>query len=90
MSLIFENHSNDTVPFTIQIYNHEISDYPNGLTILNEAGPFNVLVKGNQRTNIKIEKDIDITHLKNDSFSQEISSIDIRIKAGNRTRDFIN
>ncbi|MEC1376933.1 hypothetical protein P9D39_21800 [Heyndrickxia oleronia] len=88
--LIFENHSNDTVPFTIQIYNHDISDYPNGLTLLKEAGPFDVLVKGNQRTNIKIEKDIDITHLKNDSFSQEISSIDIRIKADTRTRDFIN
>lgn len=88
--LIFENYSNDTVLFTIQIYNHEISDYPNGLTLLNAAEPFDVLVKGNQRSNIKIEKDIDITHLKYYSISEEVGPIDIRIKAGNRTRDFIN
>ncbi|MFB6804219.1 hypothetical protein [Peribacillus butanolivorans] len=80
--LLFENYSNHEVQFTFDFYEKE--DDLSMLSLKNNHVPYKVKVKGNERERVKIEKKIDVSHIKNFVGEGESAFMSIIIMSGEK------
>lgn len=81
--LPFKNNSSNDVKFSIEFYekyDHEL------VTLMNNNGPYEVELKGNQRKIEKIETNIDVSKLKNHISGGNARSVNIVMKSGKKMR----
>lgn len=85
--LPFENYSNEEVQFQIEFYEKYLfeDDVPM-VSLMNEEGPYEVLLHEKESEVVKIEAEIDISKLKSYPVSGEALSVNIMIKNGDRVR----
>ncbi|MBS8264005.1 hypothetical protein DYI25_06105 [Mesobacillus boroniphilus] len=85
--LPFENHSNQAVQFNIEFYEKYLfeDDYPM-LSLLNDGGPYEVILHGKERKVVTIETEIDLSKSGRGSLSGEAWGVNIKIKDGDRVR----
>lgn len=83
----FENHSNNLVRFNIEFYEKYLfeDDMPM-LSLLNEGGPYEVILHGKQRETVTIETEIDLSQLGVSSLSGESSRVNLKIVDGEKVR----
>ncbi|MEJ9231455.1 hypothetical protein LAV79_18620 [Peribacillus butanolivorans] len=82
--LPFENYSNHEVQFTFDFYEKE--DDLSMLSLMNNHVPYEVNVKGNEREIVKIEKKIDVSHMKNFVGEGESAFMNIIVMSGEKSR----
>jgi hypothetical protein len=83
----FENYSREDVQFTIEFYEKSIfEDDVKVISLLNEGGPYEVYVKGNERQRVKIEANIDVSEIENHVESGEAAGFNLIIKAHGKSR----
>ncbi|MBS4197353.1 hypothetical protein [Lederbergia citri] len=85
--LPFENYSNKDVQFTVEFYRkYFIEDDVLMETLLNVHAPYEVKLRGNERKNVKIESDIDVSNLENYVENGGSNGVSINIKAKGKIR----
>ncbi|CAM3802879.1 hypothetical protein [Mesobacillus thioparans] len=83
----FENHSNHPVRFNIEFYKKYLfeDDMPM-LSLLNEGGPYEVILHGKERETVNIETEMELSRIGVDSISGDSSMINIKIVDGEKVR----
>jgi hypothetical protein len=85
--LPFKNHSNQTVQFNIEFYEKYLfEDETPLLSLLNEGGPYEVILHEKEREIIMIETEIDLSKLGVGSMSGEAWGINLKIVDGDKVR----
>ncbi|MCM3666258.1 hypothetical protein M3204_17720 [Mesobacillus subterraneus] len=83
----FKNHSNQTVHFNIEFYEKYLfEDETPLLSLLNQGGPYEVIMHEKEREIVTIETDIDLSKLGVDSMSGESWGINLKIVDGDKVR----
>jgi hypothetical protein len=83
----FENYSSEDVRFTIEFYDKSIfEDEVKMISLLNEGGPYEVYLKGNERQRVKIEANIDVSEIENHVESGEAAGFNLIIKSNGKIR----
>jgi hypothetical protein len=86
--LPFKNHSNQPVQFNIEFYDkYRFKDETPLLSLMNEGGPFEVILHEKEREIIMIETEIDLSKLGVGSMSGEAWGINLRIVDGDKVRN---
>jgi len=83
--LPLKNYSSNDVKFNIEFYD----EYDGGLpmvTLMNNNGPYEVKLKGNQRKTEKIEADIDVSKIEKHIISGNAAGVNIVLKSGRKMR----
>jgi hypothetical protein len=83
--LPFKNYSSNDVKFSIEFY-EEYDDESQFVTVMNNNGPYEVELKGNQRKTEKIESNIDVSKLKNRITGGSAMGVKIVMKSGKKVR----
>ncbi|MBS4198162.1 hypothetical protein KHA93_00625 [Bacillus sp. FJAT-49732] len=85
--LPFENYSKNEVQFSVEFYEkYFIEDDVLMVTLLNNHAPYEVMLKGYERRNVKIESNIDVSNLENYVENGDTSGMNIIIKSGEKMR----
>ncbi|MCK6255418.1 hypothetical protein LCY76_02100 [Fictibacillus sp. KIGAM418] len=85
--LPLKNYSHKDVRFTVELRGKNgDKGVKKMVTLLNANAPYDVFLRGKESKSIKIEKDIDVSHIKNHMEGGEFSSVNIIIKSGKKTR----
>jgi len=83
--LPFKNYSSSDVKFSIEFYDKYDKDVPME-TLMNNNGPYEVELKGNQRKTENIETNIDVSKMKNHIYGGNAMGINIILKSGRKMR----
>lgn len=83
--LPFKNYSSNDVKFSIEFY-EEYDDFQ-FVTVMNNNGPYEVELKGNQRKTEKIESNIDVSKLKEHITGGSAMGVKIIMKSGKKMRE---
>lgn len=83
--LTFKNYSSNDVKFSIEFYEEYDDDFQ-FVTIMNNNGPYEVKLKGNQRKAEKIESNIDVSKLKEHISGGSAMGVKIIMKSGKKVR----
>lgn len=83
--LPFKNYSSNDVKFSIELY-EEYDDESQFVTVMNNNGPYEVELKGNQRKTEKIESNIHVSKLKNRITGGSAMGVKIVMKSGKKVR----
>ncbi|MGG0655416.1 hypothetical protein [Rummeliibacillus pycnus] len=83
--LPFKNYSNNDVKFSIEFY-EKYDDSVQITTLMNINGPYEVVLKGNQRKTEKIETNIDVSKIKNHITGGNAMGVNIIMKSGKKMR----
>ena len=85
--LPFENYSNDEVSFTIGFYDtYLFEEDVKMLSLMNSGKPSNVKLLPNEAKVVRIEKEIDVSKIKNHVENGEAAYVSIIIHAGEKNR----
>lgn len=85
--LPFNNHSNDIVRFNIEFYEKYLfEDETPLLSLLNEGGPYEVILHEKDRERVTINTEIDLSKLGLGSISGEEWGINVKIVEGDKVR----
>ena len=84
--LTFKNYSSNDVKFSIEFYEEYDDDFQ-FVTIMNNNGPYEVKLKGNQRKAEKIESNIDVSKLKEHISGGSAMGVKIIMKSGKKMRE---
>ncbi|MBX9975028.1 hypothetical protein [Cytobacillus firmus] len=85
--LPFENYSNDEVSFTIGFYDRYLTEEDvQMLSLMNSGESINVKLLPNEAKVVRIEKEIDVSQIKNHVESGEAAYVSIIIKSGDKNR----
>lgn len=85
--LPFENYSSTSTEFTIEFYEHyRFEDGVRMVSLMNNGAPYEVRLKGKERTRVMIETDIDVSQMENHIDGGESKYVPIIIKSGEITR----
>jgi hypothetical protein len=86
-NLPFENNSDQNVYFSVEFYEKYLfEDERLMVSLMNEPGPYEVVLKGKERRTVQIEAEIDISEMKNHVTSGEALMVNIIMKSGRKTR----
>lgn len=81
------NYSQKDVRFTVELREKNgDNDIKKMFSLLNANAPYDVMLRAGESKSIKIERDIDVSHIKNHLESGELTSVNIIIKSGKKTR----
>lgn len=85
--LPFENNSNNPVQFNIEFYEKYLfeDDYPMK-SLLNEGGPYEIILHGKERKIVTIETEMDLSKLGISGLSGESRGINLMILDGEKVR----
>ncbi|WP_413306378.1 hypothetical protein AA0X95_05640 [Bacillus sp. 1P10SD] len=81
--LPFKNYSDKSVEFTVEFKN--LNSFPLE-SIMNSHAPYKVRLEGNERKVVKIETSVEVSKLKIQLDSGEVSGFNIIIKSGSKSR----
>ncbi|WP_156972616.1 hypothetical protein [Mesobacillus selenatarsenatis] len=85
--LPFENYNNETVQFNIEFYEKYLfEDETPLLSLMNEGGPYKVMLHGKEREIVTIETEIDLSKLEVGSMSGEAWAVNVMIKDKGKVR----
>jgi hypothetical protein len=86
-NLPFENHSDQEVHFSVEFYEKYLfEDEKPMMSLMNDPGPYEVVLKGKERRTVQIEAEIDISEMKNYVTSGEALMVNIMMKSGGKSR----
>lgn len=83
--LPFKNYSNSEVKFSIEFYD-KYDEEVSMITLMNNNGPYEVELKGNQSKTENIETNIDVSKIKNHIYGGNTMSVNIILKSGKKMR----
>ncbi|MBM7585326.1 hypothetical protein JOC86_001868 [Bacillus pakistanensis] len=83
--LSFVNHSKDDVQFAIEFY-EKYDERIAMETLMNNNGSSVIKLRGNERKNVKIEKQIDVSQMENYIESGSTTDVNIKMKSGKKSR----
>ncbi|MBT2692088.1 hypothetical protein J7E32_03655 [Bacillus sp. ISL-55] len=85
--LPFENYNNGPVQFNIKFYEKYLFEGETPLlSLMNEGGPYNVILNGKEREIVTIETEIDLSQLEVESMSGEAWEVNVMIKDKGKVR----
>jgi hypothetical protein len=85
--LPFENYNNEAVQFNIEFYEKYLfEDETPLLSLMNEGGPYKVILNGKEREIVTIETEIDLSKLEVGSMSGEAWAVNVMIKDKDKVR----
>ena len=85
--LPFENYSRNDVHFSIEFYEkYYFEDDVQMVSLMNNAAPYEVKLKGHERKTVKIKRNIDVSNMENHIEGGDASSVNIIIKSGEKSR----
>ncbi|WP_285769448.1 hypothetical protein [Peribacillus sp. SI8-4] len=84
--LPFENYDRKDVQFRIQLVGKYDEQDSQLVSLMNTASPYKVILRGKERTRLKIEMEIDLSGRKVGPISGQLNQIDIIMKSGERMR----
>ncbi|MFJ8261143.1 hypothetical protein ACIQ4I_04160 [Rummeliibacillus sp. NPDC094406] len=83
--LPFKNYSSTDIKFSIEFYDKYDGGVPM-VTLMNNNGPYEVELKGNQRKTENIETNIDVSKIKNHIYGGNAMGVNIILKSGKKMR----
>lgn len=83
----FENHSYNSVQFTIEFYEKYLfEDEMPMLSLLNDGRPYEVILQGKQRETVTIETEIELSDIGRNYLSGASSGVNLKIVDGEKVR----